>query len=91
MEFYLNCGLEIKMDFWKGIKKGQKEFGECIAVIINTILLSIVYFIGVGLTSIFAKLFGKHFLDLQVNGGKHTCWFELNLNKKPIQEYYRQF
>jgi len=35
---------------------GSKMFGELISAIINLLLLSIVYFIGVGLTSIFVMI-----------------------------------
>jgi len=79
----------IKESF-ESFKKGQKHFGEDIAVIINSILLSFVYVLGVGLTSIFAKIVGKHFLDLKTEE-KDTYWSELNLGKKPMEEYYRQF
>jgi len=78
-------------EFFKGFKQGQKEFGETIAIVINTILLTFVYFIGVGITSIFAKLVGKSFLDLKTNNKKNSYWTELNLNKKSIENYYRQF
>lgn len=76
--------------FIEEFKKGQKNFGETIAVIVNTILLSLVYFIGMGLTFMFAKIFKKHFLELEKDKGD-TYWSELNLSKKPLQEYYRQF
>mgnify|MGYP001558381624 CR=1 FL=1 len=76
-------------EFLLGYKEGQKLFGENIAVIINSILLTFVYILGVGLTSIFAKIFNKHFLDLTIN--KETYWTSLNLSKKPMEEYYRQF
>ncbi|MEK6860323.1 MAG: hypothetical protein AABX54_05920 [Nanoarchaeota archaeon] len=77
------------LEFLSGLKEGQKIFGKNIATIINSILLSIVYFIGVGLTSIFAKLFKKRFLDLEMNTG--TYWEDLNLSKEDITKYYRQF
>ncbi len=78
-------------EFIKGFKKGQKEFGESIAIIINSFLLFLVYFIGVGLTSIIAKIFNKHFLDFKINKQADTYWTDLNLSKKPVQEYFRQF
>ena len=77
-------------EFFAGFKEGQKNFGESIAVIINSIVLSIVYFIGIGLTSVIMKLLGNTFLELEVNKNSKTYWEELNLNKKPIEEYYRQ-
>ncbi len=78
-------------EFITGFKQGQKEFGETIAVIINSIFLTIVYFLGVGLTSIIAKISGKHFLDLKIDEKAETYWSGLNLTKKPLKEYYRQF
>ncbi|MDP2926033.1 MAG: hypothetical protein Q8N99_06685 [Nanoarchaeota archaeon] len=77
-------------EFFIGFKHGQKLFGESLSVIVNTLLLIIVYIIGVGLTSIFAKICKKHFLDLKpIN--KESYWEEFNLSKKPLEEYYRQF
>lgn len=81
---------EIKQ-FFKGFKKGFSAFGHNISIIINSILLLIVYLIGVGMTSIFAKVFNKHFLQKKIIAKKTTYWSDLNLKKKPIDEYYRQF
>ncbi len=78
-------------NFIEGFKEGQKAFGENFAAIVNLILLSVVYFLGVGGTSITAKIFGKHFLDLRTEKNIKTYWTELNLKKKEKEEYYRQF
>ena len=76
--------------FFKGIKKGMGEFGYNIVLIMNTALLSFVYLIGVGLTFITAKIFGKHFLGTKLSK-KETYWSDLNLKKKKFEDYYRQF
>ena len=76
--------------FYKGFRKGMGNFGFNIALIINTILLTIVYFIAVGLTSIVAKIFEKDFLETKLSK-KGSYWSDLNLKKKKIEEYYRQF
>jgi hypothetical protein len=78
-------------DFFTGFKKGQKGFGESISSIINSVLLGIVYVLGVGLTSIFAKIFGKRFLEKKIDSQKKSYWQELNLGRKPKEEYLRQF
>ncbi len=78
------------LQFYNGFKKGMRGFGQNIALVINAILLSLVYSIGVGLTSIAARLFGKHFLEMKLSKGE-TYWSELNLRKKKIDDYYRQF
>ena len=77
--------------FAEGFKEGQKSFGESIAIIVNSALLTIVYFFGVGLTSIFAKVFRKHFLLTKIEKNSETYWDDLNLGKKPMKEYFRQF
>ena len=77
--------------FLYGFKKGMNSFGENIAIIINSGLLLIVYLVGVGLTSIVAKISGKHFLQIKISNKRETYWSDLNLNKKPIEAYYRQF
>ena len=67
-------------------------FGQNIAIIINTIMLFIVYLVGVGITSIIAKIVGKHFMGMRLKKGKDgTYWKDLNLKKKEMDEYYRQF
>ena len=77
--------------FFKGFNKGIKIFGSNITVIINTILLFIVYLIGVGFTSRAAKLFRKNFLDTKLSKEKDSYWSDLNLKKQSIDKYYRQF
>jgi len=81
---------EIK-DLSKGFAEGFKDFGNNISIIINSVLLLVVYIFGVGITSLIAKIFGKHFLEMKLLKKEKTYWSNLNLKKKPIDEYYRQF
>ena len=78
-------------DFFVGFKDGFLDFGHSIGAIINSLLLSIVYIIGVGLTSVFAKVFKKHFLDLKIDKKKKSYWNDLDLKEKKIEKYYRTF
>ena len=75
--------------FVKGFKTGFKTFGYKVTNIINLALLSIVYFIGVGATSLIAKAAKKRFLELKQEG--KTYWKERNLGKQPLEDYYKQF
>lgn len=77
--------------FFQGFKEGQKLFGEAVFGIFNFLMLTLVYFFGVGLTSIMAKLSKKKFLEENITPQNQTYWEDLNLNKHPLQEYYRQF
>ena len=74
----------------KEFKEGFMEFGSCVTIVVNVILLSFVYFVGVGITSIIAKLLKRNFLDIKKVNTK-TYWSELNLKKQNIEKYYKQF
>jgi len=77
--------------FFKGFKQGMNIFGTSIGSIINSALLALTYFLAVGLTFIAAKIVHKRFLEIKISKKKKTYWSDLNLKKKPIEEYYRQF
>lgn len=77
--------------FIKGFKKGFRNFGENFTAIINSVLLSIVYFIGVGPVAVLSKIFRKRYLELKTDKNAKSYWKELNLKKKPMDSYYRQF
>jgi len=78
------------MSFLKGFLAGMRGFGRSISMVINVILLSVVYFLGVGMTSLVAKLTGKRFLDLR-EFRKESYWLDLETKKKSINDYYKQF
>jgi len=78
-------------DFTRGIKKGQRSFGESIGSIVNTIMLTFVYFVGVGPTFIVSRIFKKNFLEKKIDKNAKSYWKDLNLSKKKMEEYYRQF
>jgi hypothetical protein len=77
--------------FLDGLLKGMKLFGECVSTLVNSILLSVAYLLGVGIPSLLARAFGKRFLDRTVERHAKTYWRKLDLHKEPIEEYYRQF
>lgn len=78
------------IEFFSGLRAGMKGFGENIGILVNSVLLMTVYIIGVGLTSIFARLLRKRFLDTKPSKTK-TYWSDLNIKKKSMDAYYRQF
>lgn len=78
-------------EFFKGIKEGNKKFGENISIIPNSFFISLVFFFGVGIPSVLSKLVKKSFLDLKIKKTKTTYWSNINLNKKSLDDYYKQF
>jgi len=77
-------------DFFRGFREGFKGFAFKVTDAINFVLLFFVYFIGVGITSIIAKIFGKHFLDLKFKD-KKSYWVKRKLESRAIERYYKQF
>ena len=78
------------MNFMTGFIKGFKQFGENIALTVNTLLLVPVYVFGVGITSGFAKIANKSFLDTWIDKKKKSYW--TNYSKiKNKESYLRQF
>ena len=72
-------------------RKGFIEFGYNLSVLVNTLLLFVVYMLGVGLTSVAAKLAGKRFIEKKISKDLKTYWSDLNLKKEPMEKYYKQF
>ncbi|MAF35941.1 hypothetical protein CL622_02380 [archaeon] len=82
----------VKLNIYiKDFHNGIKEFGENISTLVNAILLGLVYVIGIGITSIIAKLAKKNFMEKKILKLNSTYWEELNLSKKSFNEYYKQF
>ncbi|MEK6984227.1 MAG: hypothetical protein AABX33_06660 [Nanoarchaeota archaeon] len=75
---------------WTAIKSILEPVAEIISSIVNFILLFIVYLIGVGSVSIIMKLFRRHFLELKKQN-KHSNWQGRNVEKEPLEKYYRTF
>ena len=79
------------ISFIEGFKDGFIVFGELIVTVVNAVLLTIVYFTAIMLTSIFAKIMNHHFLNMKISKKRTSYWKTYNLNKKPKKEYYKQF
>lgn len=78
-------------NFTIGFRTGFERFGNNINLIVNTLLLSTVYFIGVGFTYVVAKLVNKSFLDVATSKKTDTYWSDLRSNDNTIEECYRLF
>ncbi len=68
-----------------------KKVSSVIQTVVNSILLTLVYFISIGSTSLIAKkVFKKSFLNMKM---KHSgsYWIEEPSTTQPKESYYRQF
>jgi hypothetical protein len=76
-------------NFIASFKKGMQGFGQTITTLVNSILLSAVYLVGVGITSIIAKVFRKKFFELKLKK-QESYWVTIK-QKENKENYYRQF
>ena len=79
------------ISFLEGLKEGVTLFGKTITIVVNTLLLTIVYFTAIMLTSLVAVLMNKHFMNMNISKNKISYWQNYNLKKKSKKEYYKQF
>jgi hypothetical protein len=76
--------------FASGFRHGFRSFAEAVALVINSALLSLVYIVAVGGTSLAAKAAKKRFLDIAPEK-RESYWEELDLGRRKKEEYYSQF
>ena len=74
--------------FVEGCRDGALRVGKNVALVVNTLLLVPVYFLGIGTSSLLVKLARK---DPLGNRGEDSYWNDLALGKRPMEEYHRQF
>ena len=82
------------MEFLKPLKPlyDALDFvGKKVALVVNTVLLTIVYFTAFAATAIIAKLLRKHFLDLSIDKATPTYWLEAKKEDHTKKEPYRPF
>ncbi len=66
-------------------------FGKKVAIAVNYILLTIVYFTAFAATAIIAKVLRKSFLDLKIDKNAKTYWMDRKKEDYSKKENYRSF
>jgi hypothetical protein len=66
------------------MKKIWHKFSEKSRLISSFIFLHIAYYIGIGITSVIAKISGKHFLDSSL---ENSTWVKRNENNEIDRMY----
>ncbi|GEM_PF-2896375 len=84
------------MSKFKEFKRGFHAFGLSVNKVVSFIMLTFVYFIGIGVTSVLGKIFRKSFLPKMKNQSSslpsthQTFWFDINISPD-IEECRRSF
>lgn len=71
----------------KSIIKGFKTLANTIQTVVNFILFTSSYIVGLGLTFLIVKVFR---IKLNSEPNNNSNWQDINIKKKPIEEYMRQ-
>jgi hypothetical protein len=82
---------QVKPDtFWTGFKRGLKFFLEDMASFNNFLLLTLTYFIGVGISSVLMKISTK---SKSKSSKKivNTYWDDIDIGAKNVDSYFRPF
>ena len=76
----------------KEFKSGFHAFGQSVNTVVSFIVMVFVYFIGIGATSVFGKIFRKRFLPIKCKNDPihQTFWFDINVSPD-IEECRRGF
>jgi len=76
--------------FLEGFGHGFKSFGAIIANIVNTILLVLIYFIGVGIAALIVKLTRQELMSVEKK--KISSYYKSNKpEKQSIEDFYKQY
>ncbi|MCS6915266.1 MAG: hypothetical protein RMK29_15790 [Myxococcales bacterium] len=76
---------------WRSLLHGMRTFGRHVALGVNAILLTIIYFGALGPTALVARLLRRRFLDLAPAPDKETFWQDLDLEARSLDAYFRQY
>ena len=69
---------------------GWKKFAHVLGIVNTHILLSVSYFVIIGLVSIFSRIFGADFLDKRL-GKKSSYWHKREPLDTSLEACRRQF
>lgn len=70
---------------------GMASFGLNFGAIVNLLILTAVYFLGVGVPSLIAKGLKKHFLETGTRPKRKTYWVKFNQAANGLSDFFRQF
>jgi len=77
-------------DSWGPRRALGYAFGA-MANTVNTLALTVAYFLGLGTTAFAARLVGKRFLELGPDAGVPSYWEPTDQGIAPQERYYRQY
>ena len=70
---------------------GFQSVSSTMTKVVNFILLSITYFIGIGSIWIISNITKKYFLNLNPKKNTDSYWQKSNMGKEDKKSYYHQF
>ena len=77
---------EVLVAIWEGLKAVAKAWGR----VVNTVLLSIVYFTLFGITALIAMVAGKDLLDMRPCPTAPSVWHQWERMEADLEDCLRQ-
>lgn len=77
------------MELIKGFKDGFKRYNTVMYSIINFVLVSIIYFFGVGLSKLIVKLLKIKLLNQDTN--KNSSWEKISYEFETEDDFFNQY
>ncbi|QQG39505.1 MAG: hypothetical protein HYS81_03930 [Candidatus Aenigmatarchaeota archaeon] len=77
-------------EFATGFKSGFQGFGHFVSDVVNFVLLTFVWLIGIGPASVLGKFTGKKFLDMELVM-RESYWVAYVVKTEPLESYEKQY
>lgn len=75
----------------RGLIRVIKQVGKKIGWVVTTILLIVIYLVGIGVSALIAKSIRKHFLKLKPEKDKTTYWLNKTRTEITLEDFQRSF
>lgn len=76
----------------KSFGSGAQAFAHSVTNAVNLVLLAFVYFFGIGMTKLFALIFKKRFLGLEIiDAKKKSYWVDSQDAEYKTEDFYKMF
>lgn len=76
--------------FLDGFRHGFKSFGMIVTNIVNTVLLLLIYFVGVGFAALITRITSQKLMSVEKK--KTNSYYKVNKTEKQnIEDFYKQY
>jgi len=75
----------------KPLQKAWMTFAVILGWFMTRVILSVLFYLVFTITNILARIFGKYFLDLEIDSSKESYWHYREQKENNMKDYEKQF